>query len=80
MGRIAELQFSKIGGQGQIELIVPGGTVRSEVLQVKDLLTEDLLARLPRGCQACLSGDHLIIRERFDDVVQIDLDQMQVLP
>lgn len=78
MARLAELQFSQLADKGQIELVVPSGTSRTDVLKVKDLITEDLLARLPRGCQACLSGDHFVIRERFD-AVQIDLDSMKVV-
>jgi hypothetical protein len=78
MARIAELQFSQIADQGQIELIVPSGTPNKDVLKLRDVLTDDLLARLPRGCAACLSGDHFLIRERLD-VVQIDLDKMEVL-
>ena len=78
MARLAELQFSQLADKGQIELVVPSGTTKADVLKVKDLITEDLLARLPRGCQACLSGDHFIIRERFD-AVQIDLDKMEVV-
>lgn len=78
MARLAELQFSQIADKGHIELIVPAGTPNKEVLKLRDVLTDDLLARLPRGCQACLSGDHFSIRERLD-VIQIDLDKMQVL-
>jgi hypothetical protein len=78
MARVAELQFSQVADRGQIELIVPSGTPNKDVLKLRDVLTDDLLARLPRGCQACLSGDHFIIRERLD-VIQIDLDKMEVV-
>jgi len=78
MARIAELQFTQMADRGQIELVVPSGTPNKEVLKLRDLLTDDLLARLPRGCGACLSGDHFLIRERLD-VVQIDLDKMAIV-
>ncbi|MEZ5333179.1 MAG: hypothetical protein R2991_14270 [Thermoanaerobaculia bacterium] len=75
--RVAELEYSK--DRGIVQLSVPEGLKTAEVARLKDLVFTDLVARLPRGCQACLSGESLIIRERLENVLRIDLDTMKVL-
>jgi hypothetical protein len=70
-GRVAEVSYSK--DSRRLEVFVPQGTKRADLVKV--LAVGDLLSRLPRGCPACISGDHLIIRERFDPVIRVDLDQ-----
>lgn len=58
---------------GAIQLTVPHGAKLADVL--KSLATIDLsaVARLPRGCQTCLSGHPFNIREDFDPVINVTL-------
>ena len=76
--RLAELQYS--GDQGRIELVVPFGTKTAELgsLLGSDILRE-ALGRLPRGCNACHSGDHFLIRERLENVIRVDLESGQIV-
>ena len=74
--RVVELAYSKAG---RLELVVPHGTRIADVAQLRETLFTDILQRLPRGCQACLSGDNLNIRERFEHVIRVDLDSMEIL-
>jgi hypothetical protein len=76
--RLAELQYS--ADQGRIEFVVPYGTKTEELgrLLGSDVLRE-ALGRLPRGCPACTSGDHFLIRERLENVIRVDLDSGQIV-
>jgi hypothetical protein len=74
---IAELGYSK--ELGQIELLLPHGTKLTPLAKIRDELFSDWISRLPRGCQACTSGESLVIRERLEHVLPIDLEQMRVL-
>jgi len=31
------------------------------------------IARLPRGCSSCTSGDHLLIREELAETINVEL-------
>ena len=42
-------------------------------------LIGDLIGKLPRGCQACISGFAFNIREQLEHVVNVDLEHMQVI-
>ena len=76
MDRMAELSYRK---DGRLELIVPYGTKFEEVAKLRERLFTDLLRQLPRGCPACLSGESFAIRERFENVLRVDLDSMDVV-
>jgi hypothetical protein len=58
---------------GAIQFTVPQGTKLADAL--KALATVDLsaVARLPRGCQNCISGHPFNIREDFDPVINVAL-------
>jgi len=71
--RVAELQYSR--DHNRIELVVPHGTKVSDLPKIFEVLGRGILGRLPRGCLACTSGDHLFIRERLDHVIRIDLER-----
>lgn len=73
--RMAELSYGK---DGRLELVVPYGTTLEEVARLREKLFTDVVTRLPRGCPACLSGESLTIRERFENVLRIDLDTMEI--
>ena len=74
---IAELGYSK--ELGRIELLLPHGTKLTSLATIRDELFGEWISRLPRGCQSCTSGESLVIRERLEHVLPIDLEQMRVL-
>ena len=69
--RHASIGINKI--TGAIQFTVPQGTKLADAL--KALATVDLsaVARLPRGCQSCISGHPFNIREDFDPVINVAL-------
>lgn len=69
--RHASIGINKV--TGAIQLTVPHGTKLTDA--IKSLAAVDLSAigRLPRGCQACLSGHPFNIREEFDPVINVSL-------
>lgn len=76
--RIADLGYSK--DLGRIEAVVPHGTRVTELSKIVDVLfSKEIASHLPRGCQACTSGDHFIIRERLENVLRVDLDKKAIL-
>ena len=55
-----------------VEVAIPSGTRFVDVIANHDLLV-DLIRKLgPRGCEMCLSGRDIIIRERFEEVINVD--------
>ncbi len=76
--RVAEVGYSK--DLNRIEVVVPHGTKTANLGEVLGVLfSKDIVARLPRGCSACTSGDHLLIRERLEEVIRVDLDKKAVI-
>jgi len=75
--RLAEVGYSE--KYRRLELSVPYGTKAAELAKLSDRLFVDVLTRLPRGCQPCLSGEDLFIRERLEHVLQVDLDSMEIV-
>lgn len=56
-----------------VEVTVPSGTPFGDLVAKPDRLV-DLLRKIgPRGCEMCLSGRDILIRERFDDVINVEL-------
>jgi len=60
---------------GAVQFSVPQGTKLVDA--IKSLAAMDLseLAKLPRGCERCISGHPFDIRERFDPVINVKLGQ-----
>lgn len=57
-----------------VEVQVPVGMRFEELLLERPKLLVEVIDRFrPRGCEACLSGRDLVIRERFDDIVNVEL-------
>jgi hypothetical protein len=75
--RMAELGYSE--RYGKLELVLPHGTKSEEFGKISERLFSDFVARLPRGCQACLSGESFLVRERLAHVLQIDLESMEIV-
>ncbi len=76
--RVAEVGYSK--DLNRIEVVVPHGTKTTNLGEVLGVLfSKDIVARLPRGCSNCTSGDHLLIRERLEEVIRVDLDKKAVI-
>jgi len=76
------MRFAEVGYSdkyGRLELSVPYGTKAAEFAKVSDRLFTDVVSRLPRGCQACLSGEDFFIRERLEHVLRVDLESMEVI-
>jgi hypothetical protein len=69
VSRHAELSFNKV--TGGITLTVPQGTKLADVLKSLATIDASALAKLPRGCQPCISGHPFDIRERFDPVINV---------
>jgi hypothetical protein len=74
---LAEVGYSK--ETRRTEVVVPRGTKVAELAKAIEFLTRDVLSKLPRGCTNCISGDHLIIRERLDPVIRVNLDQKSIV-
>jgi hypothetical protein len=70
----AELGFSP--RTSQLELVVPYGTKFADLGKIFHQLDASALARLPRGCNACISGHPFNIRERFEEIISVELPQL----
>jgi hypothetical protein len=77
MDRVADVGYSKAAHQ--IEVVVPNGTKMAELSKIIDYLARDVFSKFPRGCGACHSGDHFVIRERLENVIRVDLDSRAIL-
>lgn len=78
--RTAEIRFATDGPRPRIDVSVPFGTTLAETFKLHEVLSKDLISKLsPRGCETCNSGVDIFIHERFDDVIQVDLESMKVL-
>lgn len=75
--RLAEIGYSK--AYNRIELVVPHGTKAADFATISEKLFTDVLARLPRGCPNCFSGEDFNIRERLEHVLFVDFDSMEVV-
>ena len=62
-----------------IELVVPPGTKHGEIAELRELVFGSLIARLPRGCQTCLSGDNFNVRESLDNVIRVNIENLEVM-
>jgi hypothetical protein len=69
--RKAVLGYSK--ATGQIELVVPPGTKFADLAKVLQHIDASAIARLPRGCNTCISGHPFNIREAYEEVINVEL-------
>ena len=78
--QFAEVHFSKEGLFPIVEVTLPYKMRLIDTLKLQDLLSRELIPGIsPRGCLPCISGAHLIIRERFENVIRVDLEAMQIV-
>jgi hypothetical protein len=57
-----------------IEVVVPKGTKSAELAKILSVVVvPGVIGRLPRPCTTCTSGDHWVIREELDAVINVDL-------
>ena len=69
--RQASISINKV--TGAVQLSVPQGTTLVDAIRSLQAIDLSKLAKLPRGCQACLSGHPFHIREQFDPVINVRL-------
>jgi hypothetical protein len=74
----AELRVISDGHNNIVEATVPNGTRLADAIKLHATISDKVLKNL-RGCGACISGAHIIIRERLDDIIKVDLDKMEVI-
>jgi hypothetical protein len=78
MQRVVELGYSE--EKRTIELVVPHGTKMAELPGIIAILNDGgIIGRLPRSCNTCTSGEHFFVREQFEDLIRVDLDQKKVI-
>jgi hypothetical protein len=66
----ATLGYSKSAG---LELVVPAGTKLADLGKVLQQIDVSAVARLPRGCNACISGHPFNIREAYEAVINVEM-------
>ena len=71
--RSASIGINKV--TGAIQLSVPQGTSLVDAIRGLAAIDVSELARLPRGCQKCISGHPFDIRELYDPVINVRLGQ-----
>jgi hypothetical protein len=76
--KVAELSYSK--HTNQLELVVPHGTKTADLHNIVTSLNKGgFVAKLPRGCNTCLSGAQFNIRERLQEVINVDLETFKAV-
>jgi len=70
-----EAHFRNDKLRNSLEIVVPEGLSHKELAKVT---LGDLLSKFrPSGCQACLSGQDFIIRERFEKVLPVEIPALR---
>jgi hypothetical protein len=72
--KAAEIRYTTEGSVPMVEVRVPKGTRLVDLGKLQGYISESIISKIsPRGCTACTSGIHLLIREEFENVVRVDL-------
>jgi hypothetical protein len=77
----ATLTFhSARGAQPRVEVLVPKGTTLEVSRKLESLIYEKIGPEILNiaACSNCRSGLDILVRERFDDVIRVDLDSFKV--
>ena len=70
----AEIYFSRKGDFPSVEVLVPHGTTLAQVAALHEFISKEAIAKIsPRGCPQCTSGVHLLIREKLEEVIRVEL-------
>ena len=69
--RQASIGINKV--TGAIRYTVPQGTTLADALKSLSKIDASALARLPRGCEGCISGHPFEINEQFDPIINVRL-------
>ncbi len=56
-----------------VEVSVPAGTPFNQIAVNQNLLVDIVRKLGPRGCETCLSGRDILIRERYEEVINVAL-------
>lgn len=56
-----------------VEVTIPVGTSFDEIVARPEVLVDAFRKFRPKGCETCLSGRDFLIRERFEDVINVEL-------
>ncbi|MCY1082859.1 hypothetical protein [Archangium lansingense] len=77
----ANIQLTKAGPNGRpvAEILIDDNTSLEKIVDLQKHIFEsrDLLKKVGlRGCLSCMSGLDIIIRRRFDHVIQVDLESL----
>lgn len=78
--RVAEIHLSKFGPNGRptAEVFVAEGTPLKAITNVQQAIYRDLLTRVGlKACEGCRSGLDILIRERFQDVLRVNVESGQ---
>ena len=73
VAKVREATISLNKATGAIQLTVPQGTKLVDAIRALSTIDLSALAKLPRGCQNCISGHPFDIREQFDPVINVRL-------
>jgi hypothetical protein len=71
--RVAKIGYST--ERREIQLTVPAGTKTEKLSAIlATVARQNIIDRLPRGCQTCTSGDHFVIREDLAELIEVNLE------
>lgn len=71
-----ELRFTENETTNRLELLVPRGFTHAQLSKIN---LADLISRFrPSGCGTCLSGQDFNIRERFEQVIAVNIGEAQI--
>ena len=77
----ATLKFHHVkGGQARVEIEVPSGTTLEASQKLEALIYAEIAPEILNiaACSNCRSGLDVIVRERFEDIVRVDLGSFKV--
>jgi len=77
----AVLKFQQVrGGQARVEIEVPAGTTLEASQKLEALIYAEIAPEILNiaACSNCRSGLDVIVRERFEDIIRVDLGSFKV--
>lgn len=80
--RDAILKFHQVkGGQARVEIEVPSGTTLEASQKLEAMIYAKIAPEILNiaACANCRSGLDVIVRERFEDIIRVDLESFKVM-